>query len=103
MLKDFKAFIMKGNVLDLAVAVIIGAAFGAIVTSGVAPAAISCAQPLPNPNPPTAISNVHRHTAPNFAIPLTYAVRPRRCNTTPARSSAIAHSPPTAHRRIVAL
>jgi large conductance mechanosensitive channel len=35
MLKDFKAFIMKGNVLDLAVAVIIGAAFGAIVTSAV--------------------------------------------------------------------
>ena len=33
MLKDFRAFIMKGNVLDLAVAVIIGAAFGAIVTS----------------------------------------------------------------------
>ena len=35
MLKDFKAFIMKGNVLDLAIAVIIGAAFGAIVTSTV--------------------------------------------------------------------
>jgi len=33
MLKEFKAFVMKGNVLDLAVAVIIGAAFGAIVTS----------------------------------------------------------------------
>jgi large conductance mechanosensitive channel len=33
MLNDFKAFIMKGNVLDLAVAVIIGAAFGAIVAS----------------------------------------------------------------------
>jgi large conductance mechanosensitive channel len=33
MWKDFKAFIMKGNVLDLAVAVIIGAAFGGIVTS----------------------------------------------------------------------
>jgi large conductance mechanosensitive channel protein len=33
MLKDFKAFVMKGNVLDLAVAVIIAAAFGAIVTS----------------------------------------------------------------------
>lgn len=33
MLKDFKLFVMKGNVLDLAVAVIIGAAFGAIVTS----------------------------------------------------------------------
>jgi large conductance mechanosensitive channel len=33
MLKDFKAFVMKGNVLDLAVAVIIGVAFGAIVTS----------------------------------------------------------------------
>src|ERR1700739_1403585 len=33
MWKDFKSFIMKGNALDLAVAVIIGAAFGAIVTS----------------------------------------------------------------------
>lgn len=33
MLRDFKAFIAKGNVMDLAVAVIIGAAFGAIVTS----------------------------------------------------------------------
>lgn len=32
-LKDFKAFIMRGNVVDLAVAVIIGAAFGAIVSS----------------------------------------------------------------------
>ena len=33
MLNDFKAFVMKGNVLDLAVAVIIGAAFAVIVTS----------------------------------------------------------------------
>ena len=33
MLKEFKDFIMRGNVVDLAVAVIIGAAFGAIVTS----------------------------------------------------------------------
>ncbi|NIJ07549.1 large conductance mechanosensitive channel [Sphingomonas vulcanisoli] len=33
MLKDFRAFIARGNVLDLAVAVIIGAAFGKIVTS----------------------------------------------------------------------
>lgn len=33
MLKEFRDFIMKGNVLDLAVAVIIGVAFGAIVTS----------------------------------------------------------------------
>ncbi len=32
-LKEFKAFINRGNVLDLAVAVIIGAAFGKIVTS----------------------------------------------------------------------
>ncbi|WP_404787709.1 large conductance mechanosensitive channel protein MscL [Altericista sp. CCNU0014] len=32
-LSDFKDFIMKGNVLDLAVAVVIGAAFGKIVTS----------------------------------------------------------------------
>lgn len=33
MIQEFKAFITKGNVLDLAVAVIIGGAFGAIVTS----------------------------------------------------------------------
>ena len=33
MLQDFKAFIAKGNVLDLAVAVIIGAAFARIVSS----------------------------------------------------------------------
>ena len=32
-IKDFKAFIAKGNVVDLAVAVIIGAAFWAIVSS----------------------------------------------------------------------
>jgi large conductance mechanosensitive channel len=32
-LKDFKAFAMRGNVIDLAVAVIIGGAFGKIVTS----------------------------------------------------------------------
>ena len=33
MIKEFREFIMKGNVLDLAVAVIIGGAFGKIVTS----------------------------------------------------------------------
>jgi large conductance mechanosensitive channel len=33
MLKGFKQFILRGNVLDLAVAVVIGAAFGAVVTS----------------------------------------------------------------------
>lgn len=33
MWKDFKAFIMRGNVLDLAVAVVIGGAFGTIVKS----------------------------------------------------------------------
>jgi large conductance mechanosensitive channel len=33
MLKEFKAFAMRGNVLDLAIAVILGAAFGKIVTS----------------------------------------------------------------------
>ena len=33
MLKEFKAFIAQGNVLDLAVGVVIGGAFGKIVTS----------------------------------------------------------------------
>lgn len=36
MVKEFRDFIMRGNVIDLAVALIIGAAFGAIVTSLVA-------------------------------------------------------------------
>jgi large conductance mechanosensitive channel len=31
--KEFREFIMKGNVIDLAVAVVIGTAFGAIITS----------------------------------------------------------------------
>jgi large conductance mechanosensitive channel len=33
MLKEFREFVMRGNVMDLAVAVIIGVAFGAIITS----------------------------------------------------------------------
>jgi large conductance mechanosensitive channel len=36
MLKGFKEFILRGNVVDLAVAVVIGAAFGAVVTALVA-------------------------------------------------------------------
>jgi large conductance mechanosensitive channel len=31
--KDFKAFVLRGNVVDLAIAVVIGAAFGALVTA----------------------------------------------------------------------
>ena len=33
MLREFRAFLMRGNVVDLAVAVVLGGAFGAIVTS----------------------------------------------------------------------
>ena len=33
MLKDFKAFILRGNVVDLAVGIVIGAAFGTVVAS----------------------------------------------------------------------
>jgi large conductance mechanosensitive channel len=36
MLKDFKTFLLRGNVVDLAVAVVVGAAFGAVVTALVA-------------------------------------------------------------------
>ena len=36
MLKEFREFIMRGNVIDLAVAVVIGAAFNAIISSLVA-------------------------------------------------------------------
>jgi large conductance mechanosensitive channel len=35
-LKDFKAFLLRGNVVDLAVGIVIGAAFGAVVTALVA-------------------------------------------------------------------
>lgn len=35
-LKEFRAFLLRGNVVDLAVAVVIGAAFGAVVSSLVA-------------------------------------------------------------------
>lgn len=31
--REFKAFLMRGNVVDLAIAVVIGAAFGAVVTA----------------------------------------------------------------------
>lgn len=33
MLKDFKTFLLRGNVVDLAVAVVIGSAFGSVVTA----------------------------------------------------------------------
>lgn len=33
MLKDFRQFLLRGNLVDLAVAVVIGAAFGAVVTA----------------------------------------------------------------------
>ena len=36
MLKEFKEFAMRGNVVDMAIGIIIGAAFGSIVTSLVA-------------------------------------------------------------------
>ena len=36
MIKEFREFVLRGNVVDLAVAVVIGAAFGAIVTAFVA-------------------------------------------------------------------
>jgi large conductance mechanosensitive channel len=35
MIKEFRDFVLRGNVIDLAVAVVIGAAFGAVVTSAV--------------------------------------------------------------------
>lgn len=35
MLKEFRDFVLRGNVVDLAVAVIIGAAFGAVIASAV--------------------------------------------------------------------
>ena len=42
MLKEFRDFVMRGNVVELAVAVIIGAAFGAVITAFTA----ACITPL---------------------------------------------------------
>jgi large conductance mechanosensitive channel len=42
MLKEFRDFVLRGNVVELAIAVVIGAAFGAVVTAFVA----SCITPL---------------------------------------------------------
>ncbi len=63
MLKDFKQFVMRGNVLDLAIAVILGAAFGQIVTSlvndiimppiGLVLGRVSFKKPLPQVVPTT--------------------------------------------------
>ena len=36
MIKEFRQFLLRGNVVDLAVAVVIGVAFGAVVTAFVA-------------------------------------------------------------------
>ena len=36
MIREFREFVLRGNVIDLAIAVVIGAAFGAVVTSFVA-------------------------------------------------------------------
>jgi large conductance mechanosensitive channel len=46
MLKEFKAFAMRGNVIDLAVGVIIGAAFGKIVSSFVNDIVMPLVNPL---------------------------------------------------------
>lgn len=47
LLKDFKAFISRGNVVDLAVGVVIGGAFGAIVTAVVNVLLSVCMWPVP--------------------------------------------------------
>lgn len=47
LLKDFKSFISRGNVVDLAVGVVIGGAFGAIVTAVVNVLLSVCMWPVP--------------------------------------------------------
>jgi len=46
MFKEFKEFAMKGNVLDMAIGIIIGAAFGKIITSFVADVLMPLLSPL---------------------------------------------------------
>jgi large conductance mechanosensitive channel len=42
MVRQFRDFLLRGNVVDLAVAVVVGAAFGAVVTSLVADIITCC-------------------------------------------------------------
>lgn len=51
MLKDFRAFILRGNVVDLAVGIVIGAAFGTVITSLVKNILTPC---WPSPAPSTS-------------------------------------------------
>ena len=62
MFKEFKDFVMRGNVLDLAIAVIIGGAFGKIVASLVGDVimpliGLSGTKPFHSPQRPTNPNN----------------------------------------------
>jgi len=66
MLKEFKEFAMKGNVLDMAVGIIIGAAFGKIITSLVSDVIMPPTTTIPVPS-----QNSHQIGPTGSAIPPT--------------------------------
>ena len=49
MLKEFREFILRGNLVDLAVAVVIGTAFGVLISALVADLIIKCYPPGATP------------------------------------------------------
>ena len=71
MFKEFKEFAMKGNVVDMAVGIIIGAAFGAIVNSLVT----DIVMPLVGARRPAASTSPSRYRA----------AQGRRCRPDPTR------------------
>ncbi|MGI5126048.1 large conductance mechanosensitive channel protein MscL [Pseudonocardia sp. CA-107938] len=77
MLKGFKEFILRGNVVELAVAVVIGAAFGAIVTSftdGIVKPLVNAITPAESPGLGITVVPGKESTYVDFAAVITAAV-----------------------------
>ncbi len=77
MLKGFKEFILRGNVVELAVAVVIGAAFGAIVTAftdGIVKPLVNAVTPADSPGLGITVIPGKESTYIDFASVVTAAI-----------------------------
>ena len=93
MLKEFKAFAMRGNVLDMAVGIILGVAFGKIITSFVNDVVMPPILPKATPMMiPTAMSS----TFPRMAN----ALNSFSILHAPFRATNVERPYPVAHRRM---
>jgi large conductance mechanosensitive channel len=77
MLKGFKEFVLRGNVIELAVAVVIGAAFGAIVTAftdGIVKPLVNAVTPAESPGLGITVVPGKESTYIDFASVVTAAI-----------------------------